>query len=101
MSDQASPWLSDELIQQRGGVIVWEISDSEEPPEGWLERFENVETLDSVLAYSRTFGESKPIKIGVALVHPTRAELAALQRPSLDMAGERTAQMKDENQLVR
>ena len=98
MSDQASPWLNVELIQERGGVIVWEIqNDSEEPPAGWLERFEKVETLDSVVAFSRTFGESKPIKIGIAVVHPTRPELAALQRPSLEMVGERIVEVPDGN----
>jgi len=99
MSQQASPWLSDELIQQRGGVIVWEIDGAKEPPEGWLDRFENVETLDSVLAFSRTFVVSQPIKIGVAVVHPTQPELAALQRHSLETSAERTAQLKDENQI--
>lgn len=76
LSEEASPWLSDDQFKLRGGIIVWEILDdnSRSPDTRWLKRFPNCKLLDSIHLTSKAIGGPHTVEVGVILVPPQKAE---------------------------
>ena len=71
LSEEASPWLTDEEFNSQGGAIVWEmVEDRKWPPLGWMKRFPDAELLDPIELTSRAWSGPRDVKIGVMFVAP-------------------------------
>jgi len=73
MATEANPWISDEELSDRGGVIVWQLDDNNKtPPDGWLERFPEGELLEPFELTSQAISGPRELKVGAFLVPPAK-----------------------------
>ena len=70
-------WSTDEDVNQKGGIILWEVSDSSnQPVPKWVHRrFPEAEVLPETLELPyKTGAKIPPLRIGVAIVRPPLTE---------------------------
>jgi hypothetical protein len=70
-------WATDANVNQKGGMIVWDISENNEPDNyvpAWVhKRFPNAEVIaDPIILHYKTSAKVPPLKIGVAVVPPEK-----------------------------
>jgi len=73
-SPALSPWLSDEVVRERGGIVVWTISDaSGAPPAALKERFPTM-VPEVPRSFDRSVQGRLPLlRIGWAMIRPRRS----------------------------
>ncbi len=70
-----APWCSDDELNRRGGVLVWEPSpDNPAPPPDWPSRFPRLTAVQRIELPPQTGAAVPPARIGLALVPPGLAE---------------------------
>ena len=91
MTRDFAPWTSDAQLNERGGVILWEIrgrSDGE--PQDWLDRFPRAIVHEPIVIPHRKAPGIRPLRIGLAVVPPTKdVDARALRRANTAMPGQR------------
>lgn len=66
-----SPWVSDEEINKRGAMIVWNIDETgKAPPSGWLRRFPNSTVLEPFQCHAGGTAQGLNANVGMILVSP-------------------------------
>lgn len=80
LQPSSSPWTSDDDLKRRGGVIVWNADDSEQPPLNWQHRFPEMKYLPPVVCKSKALTGDLSATVGVALISPN-SHLRLAQRP--------------------
>jgi hypothetical protein len=66
-----TPWTEPKDVRENGGVILWQISDEQNPvPEDLYSDYPDAEVLMPFEIYPQTRAKKPPVKIGIALVSP-------------------------------
>ena len=66
-----SPWVSDEEINKRGAMIVWNIDETgKAPPSSWLNRFPNSTVLEPFQCHAGGAAQGLNANVGMLLVSP-------------------------------
>ncbi len=77
MKPETSPWVSDELVKQRGAILVWNINDTAEaPPLDWLVRFQNAIVLEPFKCSAAGAAKGLESSVGMIFVPPQDSPLA-------------------------
>ncbi len=66
-----SPWLNDQKLREKGGVVLWPTGSAGEAiQETLLERFPETETQQPIVLAWQTKAELSPVQIGMAIIPP-------------------------------
>ena len=93
LDESISPWVTDQNLNQRGGVIVWTKSNDDSEFENSItERFPNARLMKPLELANQTSASLEPIAFGVAVIPPdgqtasTFANSGRVAGKTLDMA---------------
>ena len=71
MTPKENPWVSDHLMAQRGGMIVWDKDEFGDPPPGdWLTRYPTAELMEPIVCKTKALSGDVDAEVGVIIVHP-------------------------------
>jgi len=91
LDESINPWVTDQKMNQRGGVIVWTKSEGDSDyRESIVCRFPNARFATPLALESQTSAELAPVRIGVAIVVPSKIsypETELADSTARDMAG--------------
>ena len=74
MDSKISPWANDDEFKQKGGVIVWQKSETgEKIASDWLKRFPDARIESPLQLSYHTLGKSFTVEIGVATIPMSRS----------------------------
>lgn len=74
MAPRNNPWVSDLLMAQTGGMIVWDKDEfGDPPPKDWLTRYPTAELMDPIVFKTRALSGDVDAEVGVIIVHPAGA----------------------------
>ncbi len=69
--EEATPWVSDELLNQRGGVILWNPEEyTPEQVEDLQQRYPKIRMLDPISLSAKVLTSTLPVQVQIAIVPP-------------------------------
>jgi len=79
LDESINPWVTDQEMNQRGGVIVWTKSEADSDYKASIvRRFPNARFATPLELEPQTAAELAPVRIGVAIVVPSSATLTTI-----------------------
>jgi hypothetical protein len=71
LNPNKNPWITDELFNRRGGVIIWDaVKDGNRYPGSWRDRFPRASVQPGVSFAWQTSAAVPPVELGWAIVPP-------------------------------
>lgn len=79
LDESINPWVTDQDMNQRGGVIVWtKFEGDSDYQAGIVRRFPNARFVTPLELEPQTAAELAPVRIGVAIVFPSSPTLTTI-----------------------
>ncbi len=88
-SAQWAPWTSDDELRRRGGVLIWDVTVFDRPPEKWLARFPRARVQPIIDLPWKARGVKDSVKIGIAIVPPADARHLIASGQQIDRGARR------------
>lgn len=74
LAAKENPWVSDLLMAETGGMIVWDKDEiGDQPPQDWLTRYPTAELMEPIVCKTRALTGDVDAEVGVIIVHPAGA----------------------------